>query len=62
MSIAPHLSLGLRVRCEAHPDWGVGQVQSIVADRVTVTFSEAGKKVFIGLEAVDGLEPVFEAE
>ena len=26
-------------------DWGIGQVQSIVKDRVTVNFENAGKKV-----------------
>lgn len=56
MSIAPHLSLGAVVRCEARPEWGLGQIQSIVGDRVTVTFEEAGKLVFIGEEAADGLE------
>ncbi len=55
-SVAPHLALGAVVRCETQPDWGVGQVQSIVDDRVTVTFEEAGKKVFIGEEAADALE------
>ena len=26
-------------------DWGVGQVQSIIKDKVTVNFENAGKKV-----------------
>lgn len=26
------------------PDWGVGQVQSVVAGRVTVNFEHAGKR------------------
>lgn len=56
-SVAPHLALGTLVRCEHEPEWGVGQVQSIINDRVTVTFAEAGKKVFIGEEAADTLEP-----
>jgi transcription elongation factor GreA-like protein len=34
---------GLRVRHPDQPDWGVGQVQSVVGDRVTVNFAEAGK-------------------
>jgi hypothetical protein len=29
------------------PDWGVGQVQSSVADRVTVNFQHAGKQMII---------------
>ena len=26
-------------------DWGIGQVQSIIKDKVTVNFENAGKKV-----------------
>jgi hypothetical protein len=37
------LSPGLWVRHPGRPDWGVGQVQSAVADRVTVNFEHAGK-------------------
>ncbi|WP_245963872.1 DUF3553 domain-containing protein [Roseinatronobacter ekhonensis] len=33
------------VRCPAHPDWGLGQVQSRVGDIVTVNFAEMGKQV-----------------
>lgn len=33
----------MRVRHPGRPDWGVGQVQSVVGDRVTVNFEEAGK-------------------
>ncbi len=29
------------------PDWGIGQVQSSVADRVTVNFQHAGKQMII---------------
>jgi len=36
---------GVRVRLPAMPDWGVGQVQSAIGDRVTVTFEHAGKQV-----------------
>lgn len=28
----------------ARPDWGVGQVQSAIGERVTVMFEEAGKQ------------------
>ena len=38
-----------------NPDWGLGQVQSVIGDRVTVVFEHAGKIVFRG-EAV-GLVP-----
>jgi endonuclease YncB( thermonuclease family) len=34
---------GQRVRLPARPEWGVGQVQSVVGDRVTVNFENAGK-------------------
>lgn len=30
------------------PEWGVGQVQSRIGDRITVNFSEAGKRVIDG--------------
>jgi len=33
----------MRVRHPQRPDWGVGQVQSVVGDRITVTFEHAGK-------------------
>ncbi|KPP94503.1 MAG: protein of unknown function DUF3553 [Roseibaca calidilacus] len=33
------------VRSPAHPDWGLGQVQSRVGDMVTVNFAETGKQV-----------------
>lgn len=39
------LEPGMLVRHEGMPDWGVGQVQSNVGGRVTVTFEEAGKVV-----------------
>jgi len=34
---------GMWVRHPARPDWGVGQVQSVIGDRVTVNFEHAGK-------------------
>ncbi len=34
------------------PDWGLGQVQSVVGARVTVNFDEAGK-VVIDTSVVD---------
>lgn len=36
---------GARVRHPGAPEWGVGQVQSAVGARVTVTFEHAGKRV-----------------
>ncbi len=34
---------GQRVRHPGQPDWGIGQVQSVVGDRVTVNFEHRGK-------------------
>uniref|UniRef100_UPI0038B6127E DUF3553 domain-containing protein n=1 Tax=Siccirubricoccus phaeus TaxID=2595053 RepID=UPI0038B6127E len=31
------------VRHPDRPDWGIGQVQSVIGDRVTVNFEHAGK-------------------
>lgn len=33
----------MRVRHPHQPDWGTGQVQSVIGDRVTVNFENAGK-------------------
>ena len=46
---------GQYVRLPARPDWGLGQVQSVVGEKVTVNFEEAGK-VVIHLSAAK-LEP-----
>ena len=44
------------VRHPARPDWGDGQVQSVIGQVVTVNFEEAGKQVIhaehIALELV----------
>lgn len=37
------LAPGVFVRHPAQPDWGLGQVQSVVGQRVTVNFEHAGK-------------------
>ncbi len=56
----PEVSLdilpGSFVRHPDRPDWGLGQVQSVVGDRVTVNFENAGK-LLINITHV-GLEPV----
>jgi hypothetical protein len=39
------LEPGMFVRHPGQPDWGLGQVQSNVAGRVTVNFEHAGKQV-----------------
>ncbi|MFV2003505.1 MAG: DUF3553 domain-containing protein [Paracoccaceae bacterium] len=39
------LEPGMLVRHPQQPGWGLGQVQSSVGDRLTVTFVNAGKVV-----------------
>lgn len=46
---------GMRVRLPARPEWGIGQVQSVAGQRITVNFEHAGK-VLINAAVVD-LEP-----
>ncbi|MDA9930613.1 DUF3553 domain-containing protein [Alphaproteobacteria bacterium] len=40
-----YFSLGDFVRHPNQPDWGLGQVQSIVGKNVTVNFANAGKQM-----------------
>lgn len=51
------LEPGQHVRHPGRPDWGLGQVQSVIGERVTVNFEHAGKLLInarvIGLEIVD---------
>lgn len=42
------LEPGMIVRHPGAPEWGNGQVQSRIGDRITVNFSEAGKQVIDG--------------
>jgi len=49
------LSPGQWVKLPARPEWGIGQVQSVVRERVTVNFENAGKRVIDTVHAV--LEP-----
>ena len=39
---------GDRVKNPKAPDWGIGQVQSIIKNGVTVNFENAGKKTVDG--------------
>jgi Protein of unknown function (DUF3553) len=39
---------GVRVRHPGEPDWGIGQVQSVIGDRITVNFEHAGKRLING--------------
>jgi hypothetical protein len=54
---AHRLAPGTFVRSPAHPDWGLGQVQSAIGDKVTVNFEHRGKLV-LNLSAA----PLVEAE
>lgn len=51
------LAPGMLVRHPDAPDWGLGQVQSRIGDRITVNFANAGKQVIdgkaVGLILVD---------
>lgn len=38
------LEPGALVRHPQHDDWGLGQVQSVAGDMVTVNFEDAGKQ------------------
>lgn len=42
------LEPGMLVKHPSRPDWGVGQVQSRINERITVNFSEVGKIVIDG--------------
>jgi hypothetical protein len=55
MSDRPYRSIiepGQRVRHPDRPDWGDGQVQSAVGDRITVNFEHQGK-ILINATLVD---------
>jgi hypothetical protein len=39
---------GAFVRHPDRPDWGIGQVQSVIGNRVTVNFEHAGKLLIDG--------------
>ena len=52
------LEPGSLVRHPDEPEWGVGQVQSNIGDRITVNFREVGKVVIDGSRI--GLLPVFD--
>ncbi len=42
------LGPGMLVRHPDRPDWGLGQVQSRIGGRITVSFAEEGKVVIDG--------------
>ncbi|MFM2044264.1 MAG: hypothetical protein RLY86_2840 [Pseudomonadota bacterium] len=55
------LAPGCLVRHPDRPDWGLGQVQSVVGPRATVNFEHAGKLLInlasVTLESVDPDDP-----
>lgn len=53
------LEPGMWVRHTQRPDWGDGQVQSVVGERVTVNFEHVGK-ILVNIHLV-ALEPVEDA-
>ena len=57
----PLLVPGAMVRHPSEPDWGLGQVQSVIGERVTVNFEERGKVLInaavIELEIVESERP-----
>ncbi len=42
------LEPGMLVRHPGQPDWGLGQVQSNIGNRITINFEHAGKVVIDG--------------
>ena len=53
---------GLYVRHPDMPEWGIGQVQSVIGHRVTVNFENAGKQLINGaavaLSEIDPADPL----
>lgn len=51
---------GTMVRHPTQPDWGLGQVQSVIGTRVTVNFENEGKVLInsaaVTLDVVEGEE------
>jgi hypothetical protein len=52
------LEPGMLVRHPERPDWGLGQVQSVIRGKVTVNFEHAGKVVIDGSRV--GLVPEYD--
>lgn len=46
------LEPGALVRHPDQADWGIGQVQSVIGDRITVNFEHTGKVVIDGSRIV----------
>lgn len=54
------LEPGMFVRHPSQPEWGLGQVQSVVDGKITVNFEHCGKKTIDGRNII--LTPVFDAK
>ncbi|MGH6960480.1 MAG: DUF3553 domain-containing protein [Dongiaceae bacterium] len=49
---------GALVRHPDRPEWGLGQVQSVIGNRITVNFENAGKLLINGdIVALDMVDP-----
>lgn len=46
------LEPGQLVKNPTQPEWGIGQIQSIIENRVTVNFENVGKVVLNGQEVI----------
>ena len=46
------LEPGMLVKHPTQPDWGIGQVQSRIDNRITVNFTEVGKIVIDGTRII----------
>jgi uncharacterized protein DUF3553 len=49
------------VRLASAPEWGIGQVQSVVGIRVTVNFEHAGKRLVMADTAILESVPLTES-
>ena len=58
MDLNAFLEPGMLVRHPSETSWGLGQVQSVIKERVTVNFREVGKVVINGSQVA--LVPVFD--
>tara|TARA_B100000780_G_scaffold143744_1_gene100578 strand:- start:4333 stop:4518 length:186 start_codon:yes stop_codon:yes gene_type:complete len=59
-SVNEFLEPGQRVMHPNQPDWGIGQVQSNIDNRVTVNFPEVGKVVIDGSRII--LKMIYEEQ
>lgn len=55
--MASFLEPGMLVRHPERDDWGLGQVQSVIGNRITVNFENAGKVVIDSRHVLLVLQP-----